>query len=133
MDMGICAFRGAICVKEDSPCVIEDALKKLWDAIERENRPAEDEIAFLLFSQTSDLQSRNPAGALRKWGHCCSVPLFCMQEPQIAGMMKRVIRVLVVMKDAGNKSYRPVYLDGAERLRPDLTSAVQDFDLSGAK
>lgn len=117
--MGITAVRGAICVKEDAIVSIEEAVAKLWKAIITENHLEETDIAFVLFTQTEDLKSRNPAGALRKGGWCKEVPLFCMQEPEITGMMPRVIRLLVVLKEE-TRCLVPVYLDGAERLRPDL-------------
>lgn len=115
----ISAVRGAICVKKDEKALIEDAVAKVYGTLLRENVMCDDDIAAILFTVTSDLRSRNPAGALRNRGYAEDVPLFCMQEAEIEGMMPRVIRVLLVLKETKGKM-TSVYLDGAEALRPDL-------------
>ena len=47
------------------------------------------------------------------------MPLFCSQEPEIKGMLKKVIRVLIT--GYFDEKPIPVYANGAEVLRPDLT------------
>lgn len=115
----ISAVRGAICVKSDDPTLIEQAVCKLYSAVLKANDIEESDIACLLLTQTSDLKSRNPAGGLRKGGYCATTPLFCMQELEIEGMLERVIRVMVITNKTVEQ-VRPVFLDGAEKLRPDL-------------
>ena len=66
----------------------------------------------------SDIKSLNPATALRKAGYGASVPLFCTQEAEITGMLKKVIRVLIT--GYFDEKPIPVYANGAEVLRPDL-------------
>ena len=61
----------------------------------------------------------NPAAALRTIGYG-DIPLFCTQEPEIIDSMSRVIRVLITA-DSPDK-LKPVYLDGAKKLRIDLNS-----------
>lgn len=117
--MEISAIRSAICVTEDNPLLIEQAVKRMFTTILEKNSLTEKDIAFILITQTGDLTSRNPAGALRNAGFCQSVPLFCSQELEIKGMLEKVIRFLLVLKkDLKNPVH--VYLDGAEKLRPDL-------------
>lgn len=115
----ICAIRGAICVERDEPALIEAAACKLYASILEQNGLSETNIASLLITQTSDLKSRNPATGLRKGGYCSSTPLFCMQELEIDGMLGKVIRMLLIL-NYHSKHTKPVFLDGAERLRPDL-------------
>ena len=112
--MSICALRGATGVSEDSP----EAIVKSVEALLAENHLSEADLACILFTITSDLQSKNPAGALRESGHGSCVPLFCMQEPEIKGMMPRCVRILLVLKEE-RSGLVPVYINGAERLRPD--------------
>lgn len=117
----ISAVRGAICVERDEPALIEAASCKLYTALLEANDIQESDIACLLLTQTGDLKSRNPAGGLRKGGHCAITPLFCMQELEIEGMLEKVIRMLVITnKPVGD--VKPLFLDGAEKLRPDLAN-----------
>jgi chorismate mutase len=44
-----------------------------------------------------------------------------MQELEIEGMLERVIRVMVITNTAKMQT-RPIFLDGAEQLRPDLAN-----------
>ena len=117
----ISAVRGAICVERDEPALIEEAVCKLYSALLKANEIEESDIACLLLTQTGDLKSRNPAGGLRKGGYCATTPLFCMQELEIEGMLERVIRLLVITNKVAEQ-VRPVFLDGAEKLRPDLAN-----------
>lgn len=115
----ISAVRGAICVPSDEPHLISVAAQKLWSTLLKTNGLDEGMVASLLITQTSDLVSLNPATGLRRGGYCAAVPLFCMPELEIAGMMQRVIRMLVTT-NRYIEDLKPVFLDGAERLRPDL-------------
>ena len=116
----IYAIRGATTVDFDSVSAIDQAVKELFFTILDENGITEDEISFVLFSQTSDLRSRNAAAAVRKAGYCSSVPLFCVQEAEINGMLDKVIRVLVQVNHPRKQDPVMVYLNRAEKLRPDL-------------
>ncbi len=114
------AVRGAIQVAEDNAELIDAAVNKLYEALLKANELEESKIAMILITQTGDLSTRNPAAGLRKGGHAAFTPLFCMQELEIQGMLERVIRVMLVTNSAIEKSVVPIYLDGAEKLRPDL-------------
>lgn len=113
------AVRGAIQVAGNSAPVIEEAGARLAAEILRVNRIAENHIVSILFSMTGDLTAANPATGLRRRGYS-STPLFCTQEARIDGALPRVIRVLVTYDSPDGASPVPVYLDGAEGLRPDL-------------
>lgn len=117
----ISAVRGAICVPSDDPTLIEQAACKLYATLLEANGIQESDIACLLLTQTGDLKSRNPAAGLRKGGYCATTPLFCMQELEIEGMLQRVIRVLVITNGPVGQA-KPIFLDGAEKLRPDLAN-----------
>jgi chorismate mutase len=78
----------------------------------------------VLFSLTDDLTAANPATALRRIGYA-DTPLFCAQEAKIDGAMPRVVRVMVTWDSLEPRPALPVYLDGAESLRPDLGTGGQ--------
>ena len=115
----IYALRGAITSDDDSPEMIDSAVKEMMDALFEYNGISESDLVSVLFSQTKDLRSRNAAAACRKAGYCASVPLFCVQEADVDGGLEKAIRVLITVRGC-NESPRMAYLKGASMLRPDL-------------
>ena len=113
------AVRGAIKVEANSVPQIGNASVRLIDEMRRENGIAENFIVSIIFSLTADLTAANPATALRTAGFA-ETPLFCTQEAQVDGGMPRVIRALLTFESLERRRIVPVYLDGAEALRPDL-------------
>lgn len=114
------ALRGAVQVAEDKPELIDCAINKLYEALLQANELTEAQLAMILITQTGDLSSRNPATGLRHGGHAITTPLFCMQELEIAGMLERVVRIMLVTNSPLDRPAVPVYMDGAEKLRPDF-------------
>ncbi len=113
------AVRGAIQVAETTAAAIERAGARLVMEMLRANGIAENHIVSILFSMTEDLTAANPATGLRRSGFS-STPLFCTQEARIDGALPRVIRALVTFDSLERRPAVPVYLDGAEVLRPDI-------------
>ncbi|MDX9810382.1 MAG: chorismate mutase [Spirochaetales bacterium] len=122
MNERLFAVRGAVQVMSDEPSRIVDAVARLYESILHANEFIhEKEIVDIMFTVTDDLRSINPATALRKNRSSFSIPLFCMQEPNIDGMSKNMIRILIHAYGPIDTVVRPQYLDGAASLRPDLT------------
>jgi chorismate mutase len=113
------AVRGAILVAANDRAGIEAAAVKVVNELLRVNAIAENHIVSIVFSMTEDLTAANPATGLRRTGFS-ETPLFCVQEAKIDGAMPRVIRVLLTFDSLERRKYIPVYLDGAQALRPDL-------------
>jgi chorismate mutase len=116
------AVRGAIQLAENSAAAIERAGTRLVTEMLRANGIAENHIVSIIFSMTEDLTAANPATGLRRMGFA-STPLFCTQEARIDGALPRVIRALVTWDSLEKRQVVPVYLDGADALRPDLGAA----------
>jgi len=115
--MAVKAVRGAIQIKKNNKSFIEKGVVKLVTTIIKNNKLLTENIISIIFSQTTDLNVMNPAAALRTVGFA-NTPLFCTQEPDVSGSMKRVIRVIITAESMVNLV--PVYLEGAQNLRPDL-------------
>lgn len=113
------AVRGAVQVESNNPGPIKESVVRLIKEIAELNDIGEDDIVSIVFSQTKDITTLNPATALRETGFA-HVPLFCTQEPDYSGSMPRVIRVLVTAETEEKRKPVPVYLGGAENLRSDL-------------
>lgn len=111
-------IRGASGIAEDTPEAVEKAVAELFSQLYEKNKIKEKNIVSIQFTLTPDITSLNPAAALRKAGFGHSCPLFCAQEPAIQGMLPKMVRVLVTVY--ARKPAVPVYINGAERLRPDL-------------
>lgn len=112
--------RGATSVEMDSPAEVDAAVKELFGEIYSRNSLVEDDITCVMLSQTSDIKTRNAAAALRKGGFCPEVPLFCVQEAEVTGMMRMVVRAMVVVGRTPSEKPRHVYLRRTAALRPDL-------------
>ena len=82
------------------------------------NTLQEKDIVSLQFSVTFDITAANPATLLRSAGYASATVLFCSAEPNINGSPHGIIRFLFYYY--GKKKAVPVYLGGAEKLRPDL-------------
>lgn len=114
------AVRGAVCC-ENTVESIASRVSELYSLLITQNSVSECDIVSVQFTMTADLDALNPATALRKAGMAASVPLFAAAEPFIRGGMPRVVRILLTYY--GSRAGSPVYLHGAEKLRPDLIGA----------
>lgn len=118
--MAVKSIRGAIQVNRDSEEDIRNAVKELVDTLFYKNSLESKNIISVFFSQTRDLKTYNPAKAAREAGYS-NLSYFCLQELYIEGGMERVIRVLFhVESSVPHTEFKHVYMNGAEKLRPDL-------------
>ena len=124
MEKKLAAFRGAICVENTAESITENVCLMCRELFSKNNIQAED-IVSLQFSITDDITVLNPATALRRGNlglDVSQVPLFCCQEAKIDGGMKLVVRALLTAyADAGAERHN-IYLNGAEKLRPDFVA-----------
>lgn len=118
----IVAVRGAIGVGANDKSVIHEAAITLAGEMVARNGIEIDRIISIVCSLTEDLTVANPATALRLGGFG-DVPLFCVQEATVEGQMASLVRMLFTYDTAAVERPQPVYLNGAERLRPDLGRA----------
>jgi chorismate mutase len=118
----VVAVRGAIKVAGNDKASIHSAAVKLANEILVRNQIGVAEVISVICSLTEDLTAANPATGLR-FDRFGEVPLFCVQEARVDGQMDGVIRLLLTFHSPRADRPRPVYLDGAEGLRPDLEKA----------
>lgn len=118
-------IRGAITVKENDVNEIKDASCLLLSEILKENKLDKEKIVTIIFTVTSDLDSINPATIVREKFQLGSTAMICVQEMRVKNELSRCIRILVqaytnLLKD----EVKHVYLNEAQKLRPDLSSSV---------
>lgn len=111
------AGRAAVCA-QNTPNDIKTAVVTTYTRFLELNGLHEKDIVSLQFSITSDITAANPATLLRAAGFASEIMLFCSAEPNIDGSPHGIIRFLFYYY--GKKKAIPVYLNGAEKLRPDL-------------
>ena len=121
--MRLYGIRGATGAENSKESIISN-VQQMCSAIFLKNKLKENNIVSIQFTITKDLTAMNPAAALRKGGDCgidvSKVPLFCSAEPEIDGSPEKMIRVLVTSYADENAEIHHVYINGGEKLRPDL-------------
>lgn len=124
--MAIRGIRGATTVQKNTKEDIVSATKELLEILVMRNNINTDDIASVVFSVTDDLNAGFPAVAARSLGWLYT-PLFCTREIPVPDSLGMCIRVLFhVNSDKPQKDIKHVYLNGAEKLRPDLDSAEKN-------
>jgi chorismate mutase len=118
--MWLRGVRGATCAQANSKEAIIDTTRQMLLALIEANGIHPDDIASAFFSTTRDLNAEFPAIAARQLGWR-DVPLMCMHEMDVPGSLPLCVRVMVHWNtDKRPQEIRHVYINGAERLRPDL-------------
>jgi prephenate dehydrogenase len=116
----IAAVRGAISVPRNDAASIRIATSRLITELIRRNRLSPERIVSALFTATPDLTADFPAHAARRLGWT-DAPLLCATEIAVPGAPRRIVRVLVTVRDVPRgRRLEPVYLDEAVSLRKDL-------------
>src|SRR5512134_2351578 len=121
---GIAAVRGAVPVPENRADDIVGATARLLSTLLEVNRLEPGQIVSAVFTATDDLDADFPAHAARRLGWT-DVPLLNAREIPVPGAMRRVVRVLLTVSGvAPGARLKPVYLDEAAGLRPDLAGGA---------
>ncbi len=115
-------IRGAICAENNIESIKAQTIK-LFDEIVVKNGINLFDIEAVSFTVTDDLDVAYPAKFLReKFAQLSNVAFMCMQEMKVVGSLDHCIRVCVHAKTILSQiDIKHCYLDGAEKLRPDLT------------
>ena len=120
---GIAAVRGAVQVAANRADDIREATARLLLALLEANRLTPARIVSALFTATPDLDADFPAHAARRLGWT-DVPLLGAREMGVPGALPRIVRVLLTVEAPRGARLKPVYMDGAAALRPDLAPAA---------
>ncbi len=111
-------IRGATTVARNDRDDILAATTELLEVIVRLNGLRSEDVAYVWFTVTEDLDAEFPAFAARELGWT-EVPLMCGREIPVPGALERCIRVLVSWNTAkSQREVRHAFLRGAKELRP---------------
>ncbi len=122
MEKIVRAIRGAV-FTENTKEAIQDSTCRMFREVILKNKIASEDLISIQFTLTRDLDVLNPATALRLGGtpvDIKDVPLFCSQEAFIQGGFPKVIRLMITAYVEKELKIQHVYIDGAEKLRPDI-------------
>ena len=125
-------IRGAVCAEANDLEAIIRATSDLLERIVAANGVDVDDVASVIFTATTDLDTAYPARAAREMGWV-NTPLLCMQEMAVEASLPRCIRVLIHWNtDRDRQEIQHVYLGAARALRPDLVAPTTS-DTSSAR
>jgi len=111
-------IRGATTVERNDRDAILKGTRELLEVLVRLNGLRPDEIGYVWFTVTPDLDAEFPAFAARELGWT-EVPLMCGREIPVPGALAHCIRVLVSWNTAkSQRDVRHAFLRGAKSLRP---------------
>ncbi|QWU14630.1 chorismate mutase [Paenibacillus sophorae] len=117
-------IRGATTVtRNDEAEILRETVLLLREMVERNEIIAED-ICSVWITMTTDLDATFPARAIREIEGWELVPLMCSTEIPVKGSLLKCIRLMVqVNTDKSQREIRHVYLNEAQKLRPDLSES----------
>ncbi|MFD1774166.1 chorismate mutase [Paenibacillus rhizophilus] len=117
-------IRGATTVnRNEEQEILRETVLLLREMVERNDIIAED-ICSVWITMTTDLDATFPARAIREIEGWELVPLMCSTEIPVKGSLPKCIRLMVqVNTDKSQRDIRHVYLNEAQKLRPDLSES----------
>ncbi len=117
----IVAVRLATTCRDDSAAAIASSVTELVEAFHHRNDCDASTVRVVIFSATQDVTAAKPAAAARQagWQHA---QMLCLAEMPTADDLPLCIRaLLLVERGTGADPLTPLYLNGTQTLRPDLT------------
>ena len=111
-------IRGATTVERNDREQILAATRELLEVLVRLNGLRPEDVAYVQFTVTPDLDAEFPAFAAREIGWT-EIPLMCGQEIPVPGAIAGCIRVLIDWNTAKTqREVRHAFLHRAKELRP---------------
>lgn len=116
--------RIALSTKNIKEAEVGDCIANTLSCFCKKNNITSSKIKAIIFSQTDDIVTLNPAQCLRKvTDEYAKIALFCTKEPLYPeGVLEKGIRMMVFFQKRTFFSYVPVpvYMYDAEDLRKDI-------------
>ena len=112
-------IRGATTVDTNNAAAITERTLELLGVLRDLNDLAPEDIGYIWFTVTEDLDAAFPADAARSGLGWSDVPLMCGREIPVPGALGKCVRVLIAWNTAkGQSEVRHAFLHGARTLRP---------------
>ncbi len=112
-------IRGATTVEANDPAAITGATLELLTVLRDQNGLRSEDIGYIWFTVTPDLDAAFPADAARAGLGWSDVPLICAREIPVPGALAMCVRVLIAWNTTrAQRDVRHAFLRGARVLRP---------------
>jgi chorismate mutase len=110
-------------VPENTRVAIVAASKELLQRIVDANGVEVDDIAWIFFTTTPDLNAAFPAAAARELGWS-QVALLCSHEMDVPGSLPRCLRILMLINtEKSSEEIIHIYQKGAEILKAEINES----------
>jgi chorismate mutase len=117
--MPVRGIRGATTIEKNEAGAIYEGTLELLQTLVRLNAIRPDDVAYIWFTVTEDLDAAFPADAARAGLGWTDVPLICGREIPVPGALGKCVRVLLSWNTArAQQEVRHAFLHGARVLRP---------------
>lgn len=117
--MPVRGVRGATTVAANTTDAIFSATLEVLQVVAQRNDIRPEDIAYIWFTVTPDLDASFPADAARAGLGWTDVPLICGREIPVPGALAMCVRVLIAWNTTrSQKEIRHAFLRGARGLRP---------------
>jgi len=117
--MAVRGVRGATTIRANDQKAIFDGTAELLRILTELNGLRPDDIGYVWFTVTPDLDAAFPADAARAGLGWTDVPLICGREIPVPGALGMCVRVLIAWNTSkSQKEIRHAFLRGAKALRP---------------
>ena len=112
-------IRGATTVTANDAAAITEATAELLQALRGLNELQPEDIGYIWFTVTDDLDAAFPADAARVTLGWTDVPLICAREIPVPGALRRCVRVLIAWNTTKEQTeVQHAFMHGARALRP---------------
>ena len=112
-------IRGATTVRSNDAEAITGATLELLTALRDLNGLKSEDIGYIWFTVTPDLDAAFPADAARAGLGWVDVPLICGREIPVPGALGSCVRVLIAWNTSKpQREVRHAFMNGARTLRP---------------
>jgi len=111
--------RGATTARANDAVAITDATLELLRVLRDRNAIKSEDIGYIWFTVTPDLDAAFPADAARVGMGWTDVPLICGREIPVRGALGLCIRVLIAWNtNLAQRDVKHAFMRGARVLRP---------------
>ena len=120
-------IRGATTVGANEGATITAATAELLRVLRDLNKLKPEDVAYIWFTVTPDLDAAFPADAARGSLGWTDVPLICGREIPVPGALAMCVRILIAWNTSiAQRDVRHAFLHGARVLRPSWAVEVPD-------